>query len=190
MTSRWLRHVNDSKKSSSSIFHRAIAFYGTGDEVWYHEILQTVETQDEANEAEKYWIHHFNCNALNEGSGYNMTDGGEGVTGYRHSEERREKISKANFGKTRSEETKIKMRKPKSEEHKAKLREALNKARQRMKENIQSGKTVIKKASSEKIEKLKKAAQMPHVKEAKRQAQLKRWKKYREEKSNIEEPSE
>jgi group I intron endonuclease len=62
---------------------------------------------------EAYWIsslrslHPF---------GYNFTEGGQGVRGYRHSEERREKISASrrgeknfNFGKHKSEETKKKL---------------------------------------------------------------------------------
>lgn len=67
--------------------------------------------------------------------GYNITDGGEGVNGFKHSETSKEKMRKAklgeknpNFGKHKSEETKEKMRKSAigkkmSEEAKIKMRE-------------------------------------------------------------------
>lgn len=128
--SRWLRHVSDSKKNSSSIFHRAIALYGDGDDVWDHFSLCEVETLEEAKEQEKYWISVYRSNGLKEGgAGYNMTDGGDGVEGYKHTEEAKRFISELHKGKSKSEETKKKMSRPKSPEHKAKLQEILKAAR-------------------------------------------------------------
>lgn len=51
MMSRWKRHLCDARKGSTSIFHRAIVFYGAGDDVWEHIELQHVETHEEACEA-------------------------------------------------------------------------------------------------------------------------------------------
>lgn len=93
-------------------------------------IMQIVEECDESTWAERetYWIRHYRdlgCGLVN------ATEGGEGISGLKHSEEakrkmgdihrgkiisedHRRKISEANRGKTRSEETKRKM----SEAHK------------------------------------------------------------------------
>jgi hypothetical protein len=51
----------------------------------------------------------------------NRTDGGEGVSGVIRSAETRDKISKFQSGRKKSEETKQKMRKPKSESHRANM---------------------------------------------------------------------
>lgn len=174
---RWVRHIRDAMNGSNGIFHRAIVAYGV--DVWDHIELQRVETLEKAIEAEKFWIAQLCCNALRENhDGYNMTDGGGGVEGYRHSFERRNKISCATKGKKRSLETKQRMRKPKSEEHKTKLRAHLERIRFLPRKLPQ----IDAQALMSKIEKLRKTAQLPHVKEAKRQAQLRRWAKWREEK--------
>lgn len=77
------------------------------------EILRECQTQEELNQWEQYYIKKLNTKYPN---GYNLTDGGEGTTGFRHSEEARKKISQAqigrqspNKGKHLSEETKNKL---------------------------------------------------------------------------------
>jgi hypothetical protein len=55
---------------------------------------------DEANEAERYWIKFFD--SKNDELGYNLTDGGDGVIGHKCSEETKRRISLANHGKVRS----------------------------------------------------------------------------------------
>ena len=72
------------------------------------------------------WYGRVNDNT---GSLRNLTDGGDGISGWRHSEETIEKCRSGNIGKKRSEETKLKMRlaklgKPKSAEHKANMSKA------------------------------------------------------------------
>lgn len=52
----------------------------------------------------------------------NKTDGGEGTSGFKHSDVTKIKISKSEIGKIVSEETKIRMRKSKSESHKQNMR--------------------------------------------------------------------
>lgn len=81
-------------------------------------IIESIEkcTDLDWQEREIYWIQYYKD--LN----YNLTNSHEGgMGGHNPSAETRAKISFANKGRKRSEETKIKMRKPKSEEHKAKL---------------------------------------------------------------------
>jgi len=80
MQKRWIRHVALSRtiEGTHCAFQLAIKKYGTGDEVWDHQILETFATLNEAFDAEKKYI-------LTEGTlspgGYNMTFGGEGRFG-------------------------------------------------------------------------------------------------------------
>lgn len=180
MMSRWRRHVCDAHKGSSLLFHRAIVFYGVSDDVWEHVELQTVESYDDAVVAEQAWIAKIMCNGLRENHrGYNMTDGGDGVKGYKHSDDAVQRIAEKIRGKKRSEETRERMRKPKAEAHKEKLRIHLDQIRALPKLTPHLSEVALQ----AKKEKLCKAAQLPHVKEAKRQAQLRRWAKWREQKA-------
>jgi group I intron endonuclease len=104
------------------------------------EILKECK-DEELNQWEMYYIKELNTKAPN---GYNLTDGGETIIGYTHTEETKKKMSEANKGKEpwckgkhHSEETRIKLSESKkgeknhfygkhlSEEHRKKLSEAL-----------------------------------------------------------------
>jgi hypothetical protein len=65
--------------------------------------------EEEAFKHEIYMIAVFGRKDLGTGILHNRTNGGEGPSGMVHSEETRDKISKANKGKYHSEETKRKM---------------------------------------------------------------------------------
>lgn len=89
------------------LIDRARAKYGL--ENWKVDILRECETQEELNQWESYYIVKFNTKTPN---GYNLTDGGEGASGYHCTEEHRLKNSLAkrgsnhpNWGKHLSEET-------------------------------------------------------------------------------------
>lgn len=97
-------------------------------------------TEEAAFRQEKYWIKYIGRRSAKEGTLCNLTDGGEGMSGHKHSEEAKRKIgeknkgntswhkgrplseehkykiSKANTGYKHSENAKRKMRKPKSAE--------------------------------------------------------------------------
>lgn len=108
------------------VINNARAKYGI--DAFDFEILKECE-DEELNQWEMYYIKELNTKAPN---GYNLTDGGEGMTGYTHSEETRKKLSeivKKSYteerkqylreiqkGKRYSEESKQKM----SESHKGK----------------------------------------------------------------------
>jgi hypothetical protein len=80
-------------------------------------ILQDGMTETDAFTLEKFLIVFYGREDLGEGRLVNMTDGGDGASGFVHSEEFRKKLSEDRKGKTRppfSEETRKKM----SEAHK------------------------------------------------------------------------
>ena len=62
---------------------------------WRVHVLHTVKTRDEANRIEIEEIRNFNSVAPN---GYNLTRGGDGTDGHKHSEESKAKISLNNKG--------------------------------------------------------------------------------------------
>lgn len=66
-----------------------------GLENWKVEILKECETQDELNKWEKYYINELNTKTPN---GYNLTDGGNGISGFKHSEETKKKMSESTKG--------------------------------------------------------------------------------------------
>lgn len=124
---RYKQHRKDSKnkdKKPNSIFYRAIRKYGFDN--FDFKVIETDIDISEIHEREKFWIKELNTMKPN---GYNLTEGGEGTFGYRHteeskkkmsemkkgvpakpkSEETRRKLSEANRGKKLSEETKIKI---------------------------------------------------------------------------------
>jgi len=68
-------------------------------------------TEEEAFKHEKYMIAIFGRKDLGTGILRNLTDGGDGKSGWKMSEETKEKIGKSNTGKRRSDEDKKKMSK-------------------------------------------------------------------------------
>ena len=109
LDNRMRGHIcNMLKRKYVSYFHRALKKYGLENFKW--EILKKCKTRTELNESEIEYIKLFNTKIPN---GYNMTDGGGGISGFKGkplSEKHRKKISGALKGIKRSEETREKMR--------------------------------------------------------------------------------
>ena len=121
---------------SGLILKRAIKKYGM--ENFEKEILQECTSQEELNEAEKYWIKKENSLIPN---GYNIAFGGAGGdtisknpnkfligknisegkkrSNYFHSEKTKKQISKKHLGKKLPEETKIAISKTLKEKYKS-----------------------------------------------------------------------
>lgn len=95
---RWWRHKDHAKKGDGYAIHNAMRRYGV--EAFDFEVFLEVGTAAEAKLAEMYYIAGFKTNARRKGHwGYNLTDGGEGVVGYTHSEETRAAIGARLRGK-------------------------------------------------------------------------------------------
>jgi hypothetical protein len=91
------------------------------------EIIEDNLEFDVCKEREIYWISFYGRSDLNEGTLVNMTNGGDGTLGYKHSKEHLEKMSKLLKGRIISEEAKQKISKARtgskaSEETKLKIK--------------------------------------------------------------------
>ncbi len=127
---RIARHVYENKY----YFQKALNKYGI--ESFEISVIDYAETQELLNEKEKYWIKTHNCMAPN---GYNLSLGGEGSSGYRHSIEAIERIRKAGQGRKHSEESIEKMRKPKSIKARNAIAEANRKPEKRKRSSSMLG---------------------------------------------------
>jgi len=84
-----------------------------GKENFKKEIICECFSKEDLNEKEKYWIKTLNCKVPN---GYNITEGGDGVVGRKHTEEEKVQIreqmkgNKYSLGSKRSEEFKNNIR--------------------------------------------------------------------------------
>ena len=91
---------------SQGLIMKAIKKYGKENFTW--EILHDGILDIFLNNYEKEAIKEHNTKAPN---GYNITDGGEGLSGWKHTEETKQKISEARKGWNPTEETRKKCRK-------------------------------------------------------------------------------
>lgn len=107
---RFLQHYTESynknQPSYKTILHRAIRKYG-----WHNfnkEIIYQSYCETHIKESEEYFIRHYNTH-YKFGFGYNMTYGGEGTKGVFRNAVTRKRMSDAQLGKIKSEETKNKL---------------------------------------------------------------------------------
>ena len=132
MTKRWNSHVYTANRlkgerpAVTSHFANAIRKYGK--DAFSHEVLETAATAEEANDAEKRWIDHYDTR--NPEKGFNLAPGGAHAVhpirnpwdrpGYREmataaarrrwdDPDYRQAVTSANVGKKLSPETKAKL---------------------------------------------------------------------------------
>lgn len=103
VTERWQKHVSHARTMRGFILHNAIRKYG--EKNFEVSIMEECKTDEEASEREIFWVAVYKTNIYRHGSefGYNMTDGGEGMTGHHHSDDTKRKMSEASKGKPKSE---------------------------------------------------------------------------------------
>lgn len=89
---RWRKHKVAAVRQDSndySYLHRAMNKYGFDN--FKIEIIAEFQTEKESLDAETRFIKSFNSNSRE--VGYNLTEGGEGSSGFRHTPESRQKMS-------------------------------------------------------------------------------------------------
>jgi group I intron endonuclease len=102
---RWKGHLGDVRSGSQRYFHRAIRKYG--EDAFARQILERdVPTIERLNELETAWIYLMDSKAPH---GYNMSDGGEGQSGFHFSKASRQKMSASSKGRKFSAEHKRKI---------------------------------------------------------------------------------
>ena len=103
---RWKNEIRGDtiNKGEKSLIEFAIRKYG--EDCFYFEILEELEEESDRLEAEKMFIKRYNTKAPN---GYNLTDGGEGRCGFKHSDDTKRKMREAHKGKRPSDEARRKM---------------------------------------------------------------------------------
>lgn len=108
---RWEKHIKISENKEEKAYqylHKSINKYGL--ENFTIEKIEDNLTEQESFDREKFWIKTLN--SKNHNLGMNLTDGGEGTSGLKWSEDSREKIrglNNHNFGKPLSKEVKLKL---------------------------------------------------------------------------------
>src|SRR5699024_192899 len=91
---------NNALSGGNTILYKAIRKHGKQN--FKVEVLETrIDNADDLKEREKYWIKELDTYSFTGGHGYNMTLGGDGLLGYKWTEEQRETLK----GRILSEET-------------------------------------------------------------------------------------
>jgi group I intron endonuclease len=109
---RYKEHLyitNSNTYNNKHLLHKAISKYNIDN--FSFQIIEEHEIEQDCLEAEKFWIEFFrsDVNRFGNDYGYNLTAGGEGISGLKHSQETKDKVSKANKGRIFSSITKQKM---------------------------------------------------------------------------------
>lgn len=102
------RHVYDAEnhKDVNTTFYNAIRKYGIDNFEWI--VLDTGMSKKDLDSKESYWIKELKSH-IRDGKGYNMTTGGDGSEGFKHSKEARMKMSADRKGRKHTDEAKAKM---------------------------------------------------------------------------------
>ena len=87
---RFKEHVNSAMSGSTTILHSAIRKYGVNN--FDVMLLESDVSDDDVSQREKHYIQLYNT-FYTSGIGYNMTEGGGGVAGYKHTSSTKQKIS-------------------------------------------------------------------------------------------------
>lgn len=124
---RFKEHIDEALDGSTVIFHNAIRKYGP--ENFKVELLETDVSDKDIEDKERYYIKKYNTFYIS-GSGYNMTEGGGGMTGYKHTTLAKKKIHNSLLGhifpKSRNEKIKQAML---GREYKPEWKRALSESR-------------------------------------------------------------
>jgi group I intron endonuclease len=107
---RWREHKSSATNSKSGrkyVCPIASAIRKYGVENFKFEMIAAYKTEQEANKGEVYYIdlYRSNINVFGKEFGYNLTEGGEGVSGMKRTPETRAKMSASHMGLRPSQES-------------------------------------------------------------------------------------
>lgn len=124
---RFKEHILNASEGSKTILHNAIRKYGL--ENFDIMLLETDVPDNLISEREKYYISLYNT-FYTSGIGYNMTEGGGGVAGYKHTDTSKLQISESLKGHVFPESRNNKIKESMTGRvYKPEWREALSRAR-------------------------------------------------------------
>jgi group I intron endonuclease len=86
---RWYKHCSDSIRECGFPLHNAMRKHGIDN--FKIEVIEVCSDIEYLKEREKYWIKELKSRTTE--NGYNLTEGGDGTFGRKHSEETKQKIS-------------------------------------------------------------------------------------------------
>lgn len=96
LETRWGQHVKDALyERSNMLLHKAIR--KNGPDGFVRSVIDEGESEEQLRQLERDWIEALGTH-VSLGKGYNMTFGGDGVSGWSPSKEHREAIRQAHLG--------------------------------------------------------------------------------------------
>ncbi len=124
---RFKEHIHEALNGSTTILHNAIRKYGVDN---FDLMLLESDVPDELiGKREQHYIALYNT-FYSSGIGYNMTEGGGGMSGYKHTEDAKNKISESLQGHQFPQSRNKKIQKAMTDrEYKPEWRAALSQAR-------------------------------------------------------------
>lgn len=105
ISARWKEHLWNAEHGCPFKLHNALRKYGK--ENFTIELIDFCNSWEELTEKEKFYIAQYK--STEDEFGYNLTEGGDGTFGRKHSEETKEKIRQKAIGREVSDETKQKL---------------------------------------------------------------------------------
>lgn len=127
VSARFSQHIRTAKNGENTHLYNAMRKYGY--DVFIVEEMEKVNTLEELNDRERYWIAQLS-------PAYNISRGGQGISDYIYTPEHKKNISNSLKGKSHTEETKKKISEANKnrpfpfkgislpEEHKKKIKES------------------------------------------------------------------
>lgn len=103
---RKAQHIYQARYGKLKLFHRALVAHEPEEFEW-RVLMTDITSLSEACRLESLWIHELKSHVTM--NGFNLTFGGEGSSGFKHTDESRKKIGDRFRGIPKSQEQRLKM---------------------------------------------------------------------------------